>query len=104
MAGAGTSGAVGVASDSQLNAGAISLGLGSSAAASAPGSSGAGLVGNAWPVFSGSTPAGGAARSGTSAAHPYSMQAILFRPEQFRSKADCLTAAARQLLPLEVCR
>jgi hypothetical protein len=32
------------------------------------------------------------------------MQAVYFRPEKFKSKADCLTAAYRQLLPLEVCR
>jgi hypothetical protein len=32
------------------------------------------------------------------------MQAVYFRPEQFKSKADCLTAASRQSLPLEVCR
>jgi hypothetical protein len=34
----------------------------------------------------------------------FAMQAIFFRPEKFKSKADCLTAAYRQLLPLEVCR
>jgi hypothetical protein len=32
------------------------------------------------------------------------MQAVYFRPEKFKSKADCLTAAYRQLLPLEVCQ
>ena len=36
--------------------------------------------------------------------HHFAMQAVYFRPEKFKSKADCLTAAYRQLLPLEVCR
>ena len=36
--------------------------------------------------------------------HHFAMQAVYFRPEKFKSKADCLTAAYRQLLPLEVCQ
>jgi hypothetical protein len=37
-------------------------------------------------------------------ARPYSLRAIYFRREMFRSTADCLTAAYAQHLPLEVCR
>jgi hypothetical protein len=40
---------------------------------------------------------------GQPAGNPYSMRAIFFRREQYKSTADCLTAAYTQLLPLEVC-
>jgi hypothetical protein len=35
---------------------------------------------------------------------PYSLRAIYFRREQFKSTADCLTAAYTQHLPFELCR
>ncbi|MGD9884538.1 MAG: hypothetical protein AB7F22_18875 [Reyranella sp.] len=63
-----------------------------------PGTNGDG-AGIAWPAFSGSS-----ASRGGSAAGAYQMQAIYFRREEFKSEAECLTAAYRQLLPLEVCR
>jgi hypothetical protein len=56
-------------------------------------------TGSSWPVFSAST-----ARPAEPSKHYFAMQAVYFRPEKFKSKADCLTAAYRQLLPLEVCR
>jgi len=34
----------------------------------------------------------------------YTLRAIYFRRESFKSTADCLTAAHAQQLPLEVCR
>jgi hypothetical protein len=78
--------------------------LASSDSASAVGSTGNGDAASSsgWPVFSASTarPAGAAGSSELR----YAMQAVYFRPEKFKSKADCLTAAYRQLLPLEVCR
>jgi hypothetical protein len=37
-------------------------------------------------------------------AWPYSLRAIYFRRDQFRSTSDCLTAAYTQRLPLEVCQ
>jgi hypothetical protein len=37
-------------------------------------------------------------------ARPYSLRAIYFRRDQFRSTSDCLTAAYTQRLPLEVCQ
>jgi hypothetical protein len=57
------------------------------------------LEGQAWPVFSGST-----AMASQPSKQPFSMQAVYFRPDQFKSKADCLTAASGRRLPLEVCR
>ena len=65
-----------------------------------------GVAGIAWPVFSASIAnerTSSASARGASV-HAYSMQAVFFRPERFKTKADCLTAAYRQLLPLEVCR
>ena len=44
------------------------------------------------------------ARPPCRAARPYSLRAIYFRRDQFRSTADCLTAAYTQRLPLEVCQ
>ena len=38
------------------------------------------------------------------AARPYSLRAIYFRRDQFRSTADCVAAAYGQRLPLEVCQ
>ncbi len=35
---------------------------------------------------------------------PYSLRAIYFRRDQFKSTADCLTSAYTQRLPLEVCQ
>jgi hypothetical protein len=71
-----------------------------SAAGPAVGSNGnADTTGTAWPVFSAST-----VRPAGPSKHHFAMQAIYFRPEKFKSKADCLTAAYRQLLPLEVCQ
>ncbi|HZB53816.1 MAG TPA: hypothetical protein VE527_09310 [Reyranella sp.] len=37
-------------------------------------------------------------------ARPYSLRAIYFRRDQFRSASDCLTAAHTRRLPLEVCQ
>jgi hypothetical protein len=37
-------------------------------------------------------------------ARAYSMRAIYFRREQYRSASDCLTAAYTQRLPLDLCR
>ena len=34
----------------------------------------------------------------------YVIQAIYFNPERYRSRADCLTAAYTEGLPLELCR
>jgi hypothetical protein len=85
------------------NGGAISAGLAGSAAGPAVGpNDDAGATGNAWPMFSAST-ARPASATEPSKQH-FAMQAIYFRPERFKSKADCLTAAYRQLLPLEVCK
>jgi hypothetical protein len=54
----------------------------------------------------GSIDAGGDPSGATSlqGARPYSLRAIYFRRDQFRSPADCLTAAYTQRLPLEVCQ
>lgn len=58
----------------------------------------------------GSSGSGGAAsRAGggladIGAARPYSLRAIYFRRDQFRSTADCVAAAYGQRLPLEVCQ
>jgi hypothetical protein len=94
-------GASSAATDSVAhNAGAISLGLSGSAASPAVGSTdSANGTGNGWPVFSASR-----ASPAEPSKHKFAMQAVYFRPEKFKSKADCLTAAYRQLLPLEVCR
>lgn len=37
-------------------------------------------------------------------ADTYALQGINFNPEQFRSTADCLTAASARGLPLDLCR
>jgi hypothetical protein len=58
----------------------------------------------AWPVFSGSSPSGADASKAGSSKSTYSMEAVYFRPEKFKTKSDCLTAAYRQALPLGVCR
>jgi hypothetical protein len=101
-AGSATGSAAGAVAGAPDLGGAISLGLASSAAATARGRNGIVQgVGNDWPAFSGATM--GAAEVGAPA-RLFSMQAVYFRPEQFRTTADCLTAAYRQLLPLEVCR
>ncbi len=66
------------------------------------GGSGGGGAGDA----SGGVDAGGDPSGATSlqGARPYSLRAIYFRRDQFRSTADCLTAAYTQRLPLEVCQ
>jgi hypothetical protein len=88
------------ANDVAHTAGGISAGLSGSAAGPAVGSAGtAAVAGDGWPVFSAST-----TRPAEPSKHYFAMQAVYFRPEKFKTKADCLTAAYRQLLPLEVCR
>jgi hypothetical protein len=52
-------------------------------------------------IDAGGDPSGAASLQG---ARPYSLRAIYFRRDQFRSPADCLTAAYTQRLPLEVCQ
>ena len=47
-------------------------------------------------------PSGATSLQGT--LRPYSLRAIYFRRDQFKSGADCLTAAHTQRLPLEVCQ
>jgi hypothetical protein len=37
-------------------------------------------------------------------ARAYSIRAIYFRREQYRTASDCLTAAYTQRLPLDLCR
>jgi len=37
-------------------------------------------------------------------ARTYSLHGVYFKREQFRSVADCLTAASAEGLPLEVCQ
>lgn len=38
------------------------------------------------------------------ATQPYSLRPIYFRRDQFKTTADCLTAAYDEGLPLEVCQ
>ena len=52
-------------------------------------------------IDAGGDPSGATSLQG---ARPYSLRAIYFRRDQFRSTADCLTAAYTQRLPLEVCQ
>src|SRR5688572_14718959 len=70
--------------------------------------SGIGGVGNGGVggIAGGGIDAGGDPSGATSlqGARPYSLRAIYFRRDQFRSPADCLTAAYTQRLPLEVCQ
>jgi hypothetical protein len=47
---------------------------------------------------------GSAAASLKATSRTYSLRALYFRREMFKSTADCLTAAYTQGLPLEVCR
>jgi hypothetical protein len=66
-----------------------------------------GGVGNGAPGGNGigGIDAGGDPSGATSlGARPYSLRAIYFRRDQFKSTADCLTAAYTQRLPLEVCQ
>jgi len=60
-----------------------------------------GVGGNGGGIDAGGDPSGAASLQG---ARPYSLRAIYFRRDQFRSPADCLTAAYTQRLPLEVCQ
>ena len=53
-------------------------------------------------IDAGGDPSGATSLQG--AARPYSLRAIYFRRDQFKSTADCLTAAYTQRLPLEVCQ
>ena len=52
-------------------------------------------------IDAGGDPSGATSLQGV---RPYSLRAIYFRRDQFRSTADCLTAAYTQRLPLEVCQ
>ena len=61
-----------------------------------------GVGGNGAGIDAGGDPSGAASLQGT--VRPYSLRAIYFRRDQFRSTADCLTAAYTQRLPLEVCQ
>lgn len=67
-----------------------------------------GGVGNGAPggngiggIDAGGDPSGATSLQGS---RPYSLRAIYFRRDQFKSTADCLTAAYTQRLPLEVCQ
>ena len=60
-----------------------------------------GLGGNGGGIDAGGDPSGATSLLG---AQPYSLRAIYFRRDQFRSPADCLTAAHTRRLPLEVCQ
>jgi hypothetical protein len=97
-AGGGSSGAAAggaIGSNSAGSAGgAASTGVGGAGAA-------IGGVGNGGGVDAGGDPSGAALQG---AAPPYSLRAIYFRRDQFRSTGDCLTAANTQRLPLEVCQ
>ena len=53
-------------------------------------------------VDAGGDPSGATSLRGVP--RPYSLRAIYFRRDQFKSTADCLTAAYTQRLPLEVCQ
>jgi hypothetical protein len=66
------------------------------------GNGGAGGNGNGVGIDAGGDPSGATSLQG--AVRPYSLRAIYFRRDQFRSTADCLTAAYTQRLPLEVCQ
>jgi hypothetical protein len=79
----------------------------------APGSgiatgSGAGSVGAAASngAADGGWDAGGYYGSGTQKerARAYSLRAIYFNRDRYRTAADCLTAAYTQQLPLDLCR
>ena len=52
-------------------------------------------------IDAGGDPSGATSLQG---AQPYSLRPIYFRRDQFRSPADCLTAAHTRRLPLEVCQ
>jgi hypothetical protein len=90
---------VGPAPDSVAPAhnGGVGLGLGAAIRGVGNGSVG----GNGSGVDAGGDPSGATSLQG---ARPYSLRAIYFRRDQFRSAADCLTAAYTQALPLEVCQ
>jgi hypothetical protein len=53
-------------------------------------------------VDAGGDPSGATALRG--GPRPYSLRAIYFRRDQFKTTADCLTSAYTQRLPLEVCQ
>ncbi len=78
------------------------VGLGIGAAIGGVGNGGVGGNGNGSGIDAGGDPSGADRLQG--AARPYSLRAIYFRRDQFRSTADCLTAAYTQRLPLEVCQ
>ena len=78
--------------------GGVGLGLGT--AIRGVGNGGVGGNGGGG-IDAGGDPSGATSLQG---ARPYSLRAIYFRRDQFRSTADCLTAAYTQRLPLEVCQ
>jgi len=98
---AATSGAVGVGpaanSVAPAHNGGVGLGLGTAIRGVGNG----GVGGNGGGIEAGGDPSGATSLQG---ARPYSLRAIYFRRDQFRSTADCLTAAYTQRLPLEVCQ
>jgi hypothetical protein len=77
--------------------GGIATGIGA-----AIGSAGNGAAGGGVGVDAGGDPSGATSLQG--AARPYSLRPIYFRRDQFKTTADCLTAAYGQGLPLEVCQ
>jgi hypothetical protein len=98
-AAAASSVGVGPAADSVAPAhnGGVGLGLGTAIRGVGNG----GVGGNDGGVDAGGDPSGA---TSLQSARPYSLRAIYFRRDQFRSTADCLTAAHTQRLPLEVCQ
>ena len=94
-------GAVGPATNSvapSLNGG-IATGIGATIGGAGNGAGGGNGGGG---VDAGGDPSGATALQG--AARPYALRAIYFRRDQFKTTADCLTAAYTQRLPLEVCQ
>jgi hypothetical protein len=94
-------GAVGPAANSvaPTHNGGIGLGIGATIGGVGNGGVGGNGVGG---VDAGGDPSGATFPQG--GARPYSLRAIYFRRDQFKSTADCLTAAYTQRLPLEVCQ
>jgi hypothetical protein len=82
--------------------GGIATGIGSAIGGVGNGAVGGNGGGGGGGVDVGSDPSGATSLQG--ATRPYSLRAIYFRRDQFKTTADCLTAAYSQRLPLEVCQ
>jgi len=104
---AGTTGGT-VSPSSNLQGGVglgIATGTGPSSAAAANGAAASGST-NGSDGASGGFSSGGYYGSGTAQdrARAYSLRAIYFRRDLYKSSADCLTAAYTQQLPLDLCK